>query len=92
MARPRRDLVELDPSPLDAERDFRRLRSLLMASEPNTPAAGLSARILAEADAIGKRGGSPERRLAELWTFVDALGLHETAERRLAHLARREQP
>lgn len=57
-----------------------------MASEPNSPAAALSARIRAEADAIERRGGSPERRLAALWAFLDELGLRDEGERYIAYL------
>lgn len=87
MARRRR---ELPPSDVGADPlfDFRWLRTTLMASEPDTPAAAISKRLLREAGAIDRRGGSIESKLAALWEVVDELGVRRAAEHHLAYMHR----
>lgn len=84
MARPRRDLQRAVPA-VDPEFAFRWLSRILMASDPVDPRCRL---IHGAAEAIQRRGGSPERTLAELWAFIDELGLREEGERHIAHINR----
>ena len=84
MARPRRDLQR--PAPVaDPEWTFRWLRTVGMNTEPLDPR---STRIHHEADAIKRRGGSPEKQLLELREFVDGLGLRAAGEKHIAYLTR----
>ena len=97
MARPRRATESHAVDPVATTWEWRALRSLLMASEPGSPAAAKSALIRGRADKIAPASSRPSfvptpGQLAELWAFIGELGLPEAAERHLAHLrAHRER-
>jgi hypothetical protein len=81
------------PEPSRAEQEalawrYRNLARLLMASEPSSPAAALSARITAERDRLDRAGAPLPDRLAALEDFIAELRLSKYAERHLAHLRR----
>src|SRR4051812_40534901 len=83
-----------DETDFAPEEEFRRLRSLCMASDPGTPAAALSATILQRANAIQRAADPPARQLASLWAVIDELGCRPAAEAHINnwrnHLRRRQ--
>ena len=96
MARLRRDLRETRKSDgpgsdVDAEQRFRDLRRVLLASEPDTPAAAISESILAKAKSLEATQKSPAAKLAALEKHIAGLGVLEAADRHAARAERTRQ-
>ena len=71
----------------EAEGRFRDLSRFLMASEPESSAAALSAAIRAEAATLSRRTMTDTDRLDALRRFIDRMGLLDEADRFADRLA-----
>jgi len=87
VARRRRDASgPVEPDGRDVDRDYRRLRWFLAASEPGGTAAAQHALIAAEASRLDAAGAPVAQRLAALKDFLAGIGLVDAARRFLCHL------
>ncbi len=66
-------------TPIDAERRYRWLGRWLLACEPGSPAAALSAQVRAERDRLDRAGLPIVDRLSALERFLDGLGVLDQA-------------
>ncbi len=93
MARLRRDLRESEPpdSGENPEQRFRDLSRLLMACEPDTPAAVISDSIREKAAQLSASKKSAGAKLAALEKHIAKLGAADVADRHLDRCERLRQ-